>query len=325
MLRYVIRRLIFSVPLLIIASILVFVVVRHVTDPTASLRLNPRATPQDIARLRHQLGLDRSGYQQYTAWLSHFVRGDWGSSLISSRPVFTDIKQALGNSIILGLAGVIISLIIGVAIGTLSALRQYSKFDNIATGGAFLGLSMPNFWFALLLQVFFGLYLTRWLNSGSPIFYTAGMTSPGTVGFDLVDRLRHLVLPATVLAVQIIAIYSRLMRASMLDVMHADYIRTARAKGLRERRVVINHGMRNALIPITTQLGLDLGSIAGGLIITESIFQWPGMGRFFIDAINNGDYPQLLPWTMVVVFSVIVFNLLVDIAYAVLDPRIRYA
>lgn len=325
MLRYVIRRLLFSIPVLVIATVIVFVVVREVTDPTASLRLNPRATPQDIARLREQLGLNESGVTQYTAWFSHFVRGDWGTSIISGRSVFQDIKESLANTLVLGLAGVIISLILGVAIGTLSALRQYSKFDNLTTGAAFLGLSMPNFWFALLLQVFFGLYLTRWFHLDTPIFYTAGMTEPGSVGFDLVDRLRHLVLPASVLAVQIIAIYSRLMRASMLDVMHADYIRTARAKGLRERRVVVRHGIRNALIPITTQFGIDLGAIAGGLIITESIFSWPGMGRYFINAINNGDYAQLLPWTAVVVIAVIVFNLLVDIAYAFLDPRIRYA
>jgi peptide/nickel transport system permease protein len=325
MTRYIIRRLLVSVPLLIIASILVFIVVRATTDPTASLRSNPRATVEDVARLKEAMGLDRSGYQQYTAWLSHFVRGDWGVSLISSRSVSQDIREALLNSAVLGLAGILGSLVIGMAIGTLSALRQYSLFDHAATGGAFVGLSMPNFWFALLLQVFFGLYVTRWLGLSSPLFYTTGMADPNAVGFDLLDRIRHLVLPATVLAVQIIAVYSRLMRASMLEVMHADYIRTARAKGLRESRVVVRHGVRSALVPLTTQLGIDLGAIAGGLVITETVFNWPGMGRYFIDAMEAGDYPQVLAWMMVVVASVIIFNLLVDIAYAVLDPRIRYA
>lgn len=325
MARYIIRRLIVSIPLLVIASILVFIVVQATTDPTASLRANPRASAEDVERLKEAMGLNRSGYQQYTAWLSHFVRGDWGVSLISSRPVSDDIREALLNSAVLGLAGIIVSLVIGMAIGTLSALRQYSLFDHTATGGAFLGLSMPNFWFALLLQVFFGLYVTRWFGMSTPVFYTSGMADPDIAGFDLLDRVRHLVLPATVLAVQIIAVYSRLMRASMLETMHADYIRTARAKGVRESRVVVRHGVRSALIPITTQLGIDLGAIAGGLIITETVFNWPGMGRYFIDAMATGDYPQILAWMMVVVVSVIVFNLLVDIAYAVLDPRVRYA
>jgi peptide/nickel transport system permease protein len=165
----------------------------------------------------------------------------------------------------------------------------------------------------------------HWLHLSGAVFPIAGMSTPGQEGFDLVDRLKHLALPALVLAVQIIAIYSRLMRASMLETLNADYMRTARAKGLRERRVLGRHGVRNALIPITTQLGIDIGAIAGGLIITEYVFQWPGMGRYFINAMNFGDYPQILAWTMIVVTSVIVFNLLVDIAYAVLDPRIRYA
>jgi peptide/nickel transport system permease protein len=226
---------------------------------------------------------------------------------------------------LLGAIGVLFSLVIGVAIGVFSALRRYSAFDNLATGGAFLGLAIPNFWFALMLQIFFGLYLTQWLHLGRPIFYTAGMTTPGASGFHPVDLIRHLALPALVLSVQIVAIYSRYTRASMLEVLQADFLRTARAKGLRERRVIVHHALRNALIPLTTQVGIDVGAIAAGLIITEQIFQWPGMGKFFITAMTNGDYPQILPWLMITVTFVIVFNLLADIAYALLDPRIRYA
>jgi peptide/nickel transport system permease protein len=300
-------------------------VVKTTTDPLVALRSNPRITPEAFARLRHELGLDRSGFQQYTSWLTQFLQGHWGVSIISQISVRAEIFRALGNSIILGLAGVGLSLVIGAGIGIVSAVRQYSWFDNIATGGAFFGLSMPNFWFALLLQVFFGLYLTRWLGTGSPIFYTAGMSTPGSTGFHFVDLLRHLALPAMVLAVQIIAVYSRLTRASMLEILNADYMRTARSKGISERRVILRHGVRNALIPLITQLGIDLGSIAAGLIITETIFQWPGMGKFFIDAMTSGDYPQILAWVMITVASVIIFNLIVDIFYAVLDPRIRYA
>jgi len=323
--RYIIRRLIFSIPVLLVSSVLVFVVVRATANPTAALHSNPRVRAKDIAAVEHALGLDQSGYHQYTAWLSHFVRGDWGNSLIAQRSVGQDIREALANSAVLGLTGVGISLIIGVGIGILSALRQYSIFDNLSTGAAFVGLSLPNFFFALLLQIFFGVYVVRWLHSSNPIFYTSGMSDPNLTHFDLLDRIRHLALPAAVLAVQIIAVYSRLMRSSMLEVMTADYIRTARAKGLTERRVVVRHGVRNALVPLATQLGIDLGTIAGGLIITETIFQWPGMGAYFINAMQNGDYPQILPWMMVVVASVILFNLVVDVAYALLDPRIRYA
>jgi peptide/nickel transport system permease protein len=167
--------------------------------------------------------------------------------------------------------------------------------------------------------------MVRWLHLQEPIFFTAGLSRPGSVGFDLVDRLRHVALPAVVLAVQSIAVYSRYMRASMLEVLGSDYLRTARAKGVRERRVITNHGMRNALIPLTTQAAIDFGALAGGLIVTEQIFQWPGMGRLFIQAMNDGDYAIALPWVMLTMTFVITFNLVADLLYAVLDPRIRYA
>jgi peptide/nickel transport system permease protein len=325
MFRYVIRRLIFSLPVLIVASILVFVVMRAATDPTAALRLNPRISAADVARLRRVLGLDQSGPEQYLTWARHFFTFDWGISVVSQQSVAAQIRTALVNSAILGLVATFFSLIIGVAIGVYSSLHQYSKLDNAFTTAAFVGISMPNFWFAIMLQLFFGVYLVRWLHLSEPWFNVAGMTTPGSVGFNLVDRARHIVLPALVLAVQIVAVYSRYMRASMLEVLHSDYLRTARAKGLRERRVVFRHAMRNALIPITTQLALDVGAIAAGLIITEQVFQWPGMGPLFIRAIDTGDYPLALAWVMVTVFAVVIFNLLADIMYAVLDPRIRYA
>jgi peptide/nickel transport system permease protein len=323
--RYIIRRLLFAIPVLLIASFIVFITIRSTIDPVAAYALNPRVTPEQLARLKRELGLDQGIVVQYWNWLKGFVTFNWGSSLLSNRPVFPDIRNAMANSLVLGLTATGFSLLIGVSIGVYSALHQYSWFDNFSTGAAFVGLSIPNFWFALMLQIFFGIYLTQWLHLSSPIFYTAGLYTPGQTGFDLIDRLRHLVLPMLVLAVQIIAVYSRYMRASMLEVLHSDYLRTARAKGLRERRVVFRHAMRNALIPITTQVALDVGAIAGGLIITEAIFEYPGMGRFFVDAMGRGDYLQVLPWVMVAVFFVIIFNLVADIMYAVLDPRIRYA
>jgi len=325
MYRYIIRRLIFAIPVLLVSSVLVFAVVRSTFDPLGGAVINPRVSPADILRVKHELGLDRSPMEQYLTWLAKFVRADWGKSLLSNRPVYPDIRSAMANTVVLGGIGVVFSLLVGVGIGVYSALRQYSWFDHFSTSVAFVGLSMPNFWFALLLQIFFGIYISRWFHLTSPIFYTAGITAPGSSGFDALDRLRHLVLPMLVLSVQIIAVYSRYMRASMLEVLHSDYLRTARAKGLKERRVIVRHAMRNALVPLTTQVAIDVGAIAGGLIITEAIFEYPGMGRYFVDALFRGDYQQILPWMMVAVFFVITFNLVADILYAVLDPRVRYA
>lgn len=324
MLQYVLRRLLFSIPILIIASVFVFAAARASTSPLAALRSNPRISQQDIIEYKRTLGLDRPAHTQYLTWLGNFVQGKWGKSLVSQRPVFPDIREGLANTAVLAIIATTLSLAIGVGIGVYSAVRQYSAFDYVSTGGAFVGLSIPVFWFALIVQIVFGLYLTDWLNLSEPIFYTAGMSRPGSFGFDPIDRLRHLFLPVLVLSVQIVAVYSRYMRASMLDILQSDYLRTARAKGLPERRVLVRHAMRNALIPLTTVLAIDLGALAGGLIVTESIFEWPGMGRLFIDAMGRGDYAVILPWIMVVVTFVIVANLLADVVYTILDPRIRH-
>ncbi len=209
MLRFILRRLLISIPLLFIASVLVFSVIHLTTDPVAGLRVNPRVSAADMIRYRHDLGLDRSGPQQYFAWLSNFLRGNWGNSLFSSISVSSQIREALVNSMILGITGWALALFIGVSIGVIAAIRQYSPLDHLATSGAFVALSIPTFWFALIMQLLFGVYLVRWLHLSEPVLFTAGMSLPGSVGFDPVDRLRHLALPALVLAVQLIAIYSR--------------------------------------------------------------------------------------------------------------------
>src|SRR4051812_11843988 len=326
MVKFTIRRLIYSVPVLVIASVLVFVVVRTTVDPTAAISFNPRVRPEDIARYKRELGLDKSGFEQYISWLSHFVRGDLGKSLITQASVWPTLRTALYNTLVLGLFAVFFSLIIGIGIGVYSAVKPYSAFDYIATGGAFFGISIPTFWFGLLAQLVFGLYLTRHgvTINGEPVFYTAGMFKPGTTGFSPVDRMRHMALPALVLGVQLVAVYSRYVRASMIEVMGSDYLRTARAKGIRERRLIFKHGVRNGLIPLTTQAAIDIGALAGGLIVTEQIFQWPGMGTLFLDSMENGDYAIILPWVVIIVGFVIIFNLIADLLYAVLDPRIRY-
>jgi peptide/nickel transport system permease protein len=255
--------------------------------------------PAALEKYKHSLGLDRSLPMQYFTWLKSFVTFNWGQSLTSRRPVWPDIQRALANTLILGSFAFLITITVGVSVGIISALRQYSKFDNLATGASFMGLS------------------------NQPFLPVSGLYPPGHEGFDPWLRLKFMILPAIVVAVQGIAIYSRYMRSSMLEVMNSDYMRTARSKGISEKRVIVRHGFRNALIPLVTYAALDLGAIVGGLVITEAIFGYPGMGRFFVNAYQNGDYTQILPWMMIVVFSVIFFNLLADLTYAWLDPRIR--
>lgn len=324
MIAFVVRRLLVSIPLLLVLSVVAFVATRAVSSPEAGIRSNPRVSPEDIQRYRAQLGLDDPPATQYLRWLGNLVRGDLGTSLVSNRAVWPQLRSALWNTAVLGVTAIVVSFAIGVGIGVISAVRRSSAFDYATTGAAFFGLSMPNFWFAIMLQLFFGVYLVDWLGLGGPLLFTAGTRSPGTVGFDLLDRIRHLVLPAMVLAVQLIAVYSRYMRASLLEVLGADYVRTARAKGASERRVVGRHAMRNAMIPVTTQLAGDTGAIFGGLVITETVFQWPGMGPLFLDAMQSGDYQVILPWLMITAFAVVLFNLIADLTYGVLDPRIRH-
>jgi peptide/nickel transport system permease protein len=317
-LRYAARRLLWSIPIIVIASVLVFVAVKNTTDPGA-LR-SPGVRAEDQRRLEQQLGLDKSGFEQYTTWLGNFVTGDFGDSLKTRQPVWPDLKTAIWNTVQLGIFAFALSVTLGVTIGTISAVRQYSWFDSAATGVSFVGLSIPPFFFGLILQIVLVLRFQAWF--GDTPFFTSRMNSPGVDGFGW-DRLMHMILPALTVAVQSVAIYSRYMRSSMLEVLNSDYLRTARAKGVSERRVIIRHAMRNALIPLTTFAALDVGAILGGLIITERIFEWPGMGNYFLDAFSDGDYVKILFWIMLVVLAVIVFNLVADLLYGVLDPRIR--
>jgi peptide/nickel transport system permease protein len=317
-LGYAARRLFWSVPIIIIASILVFVAVKSTTDPGAIRAPGVRA--EDVIRFREQLGLNKNPVGQYTTWFGNFVTGDLGSSLKSRQPVWPELKDAIIATLQLGGLAWIVSIGFGVTIGTLSALRQYSWFDGASTGASFVGLSIPPFFFGLILQIVLVLQFQTWF--GDTPFFTSRMNSPGIDGFGW-DRLMHMVLPALTVAVQSMAIYSRYMRSSMLEVLNSDYLRTARAKGVSERKVIVRHAMRNALIPLTTFAALDIGSIVGGLVVTEQIFEWPGMGLYFLRSFSDGDYVKILPWMMIVVLSVIVFNLLADLLYGVLDPRIR--
>jgi peptide/nickel transport system permease protein len=324
MIRFIGRRLLWTIPTLFLITFLVFIAIRIGTDPVQSyLRINPRASKAKIQQYKVTNGLTGNIVSQYFNWLHHFVTFNWGRSIKGSRPVWPELKAAMANTVVLGTLATAVGLIFGLGIGILSAMRPRSLFDQTSTTTAFVGISIPPYVSAILLQLFFAITLTRWLGLSKPLLPTSGIYPPGHKGFDLMLRIKYLILPITVVAIQIIAVYSRYMRASLLEVKNSDYLRTARAKGVSERRILVRHALRNALIPIVTVAAIDIGGIIGGLIITERIFENKGMGDFFLTAYTNGDFPQLMPWMVFVVLAVILANLLADVLYAVLDPRIR--
>ena len=325
MIRYALRRLTVAVPILVAVSLVTFWAAGEITSPAAQLTLNPRIAPGAKQAYIESLGLDQPFGVRYLRWVGNLVTGDLGASLVRiGQEVWPLVRQALANTLVLVAVSVVFSLGAGLAVGTLSAVRRGSLLDHAATTVSFLGISIPVFWLGLMLQLFFGLYLAHWLGVTPPFLPTAGIYSPGALGFDLVDRIRHLILPSLALSLQLVAVYSRYMRASMLEVMGSDYIRTARSKGLRESAVVVRHGVRTALIPVTTQAAIDIGLLVGGLIVTERVFQYPGMGLLFLDALGGGDYTILLPTVMIVAVAVFVMNLAADLLYAILDPRTRH-
>ncbi len=312
MLTYVVRRILYSIPVVLIASFLLFAFVRSTFDPTARLRAS--RDPGVVQRERERLGLNDPIFVQYTTWLGNAVTGDLGESSRTNEEVTSMVRRAMGKTLQLIVWGALISAVIAVGIGVYSAVRQYSIPDYVFTGLSYLGIAMPPFWF--------GLIAISLLAVKFRVFYSLGLHSVGQEGFNL-DYVRHLVLPVATLSVQIVASWSRFERASMLDVLGADYVRTARAKGVPQRTVIMKHALRNALIPLVTVMSLDIGALFGGLIITEAIFAISGMGRLFLDALIQGDVNVLEAWMVIVAVTIIGFNLLADVLYGVLDPRIR--
>ncbi len=321
MLTYVLRRVLLAIPVLVLSSVLVFSIVRATTDPTARFAQNRDQSV--VERETKRLGLDKPLPTQYLTWATGFVKGDWGESFVSRRSVGAEIGDRLWNTVQLILWGILFSAIVAVAVGVYSANKQYSALDYTFTSMSFVGLAMPPFFFALLAIDLLVFRPRGWFNLDQPLLYSVGKRS--AAGGGIGDYARHLVLPVLTLSVQLVAGWSRYQRSSMLDVMNADYIRTARAKGVSRRKVLIKHGLRNALIPLTTVMAIDIGLLFGGLIVTESIFSWPGMGQLFVNALLAGDTNILLPWLMVTAMFVLLFNLLADLLYGVLDPRIRLA
>lgn len=254
------------------------------------------------------------------------VAFNWGISFQGAGPVWDLVFGRLGATLRLGMTALLIALAVGVPLGIYQAVRQYSFFDQLGTTGAFIAFSMPIFIIAVGLQLVFALYLERW--TGVKLFFVTGMNNPGysdmTFWQQVSDTLRHLALPAVSIALISLAGYSRFQRASMLEVLHSDYLRTAKAKGLPRRRVIVKHALRNALIPIVTLVSLDIAFIIGGAIITESIFGWPGVGRLYINAIGTIDYPVVMAIVMVIGIAIVIMNIVADILYGVMDPRVRY-
>ena len=321
MLTYVLRRVLLAIPVLILSSVLVFMIVRATTDPLARFAQN-RDTGV-IERETKRLGLDKPLPQQYVTWASDFVRGDWGESFVSRRSVSDVIRDRLWNTVQLILWGILFSSIVAIAVGVYSAAKQYSALDYTFTSMAFIGLAMPPFFFALLAIDILVFRPKGWFNLDEPLLYSVGRRSATGGGFG--DYARHLVLPVLTLSVQLVAGWSRYQRAALSDELHGDHIRTARAKGLTERRVVWKHGLRGSSTSLITVIAIDAGALIGGVVVTERVFSRPGMGTLLLAALRDGDTAVLIPWMLVVGVVVILFNLLADVLYAALDPRVRLA
>ena len=323
MLTYILRRLLYSVVVLFAASFLVFTMVSAAGDPMSELRLNPLISEETLQRQAEEKHLNDPIPVRYVYWVKEAVTDKFGTPLFVNEPIWDDLKRVIPHTLALVLAAELISLLIGVSIGIYSAIRQYSVFDYAATTFSFLGFAMPVFWLALMVQIAVTNLFLAW---NVRIFYTSGLSSPdpGTGLHWLLDRAQHLALPVMVLCVLNLAVYSRFMRASLLEVVNTDYVRTARAKGLTEQRVTMRHAVRNALIPVVTLAALNFGALIGGAIITEQIFQLDGMGNYFIQNLFSQDVYPIMAWLMITAVAIIIFNLIADILYGVLDPRVRY-
>ncbi|TEU12792.1 MAG: ABC transporter permease [Anaerolineales bacterium] len=343
MTRYIIRRLLQGILLLLIISVILFALINAMGDPLASFGGRSRIRSSDRERLTRQLGLDKPVLVQYAIWLigndwmdvdldgdgvpdvkgtrRGILRGDWGNSFMEKRPVNEIIAERLPNTLLLMLTCEVVILLFSLAIGMYSAIRQYSLFDNVFTGLSFIGYSMPIFWLALILMFVFAVYFRKW---GLPIFFPTVGKYDLAVGPTVLQVAWHMVLPVATISIMSIASYSRYIRSCMLEVIGQDYIRTARSKGLTERVILARHAFKNAALPLVTIVGMDLPLLLGGAVVTESIFAWPGMGRLFWNAAQDTDIPVLMGVLTLISAAVVVFQIITDITYTFLDPRIRY-
>jgi peptide/nickel transport system permease protein len=324
---YLIRRALAGVATLVVASFLIFMLVAVSGDPLAHLKANPRISPATIAAARQQLGLNQPLLLRYWEWLIHMLGGNFGTST-TGQSVGSELGTRLVVTLQMVVPSVILAALIAVVVGVISAVRQYSVLDHVMTGLAYLFYSTPVFVVAIMLKDFFATQINK--SVGHTVLYTLGQNTPDTTGTWNVftDVVAHTVLPVVTLTLITYAGWSRYQRATMLDVLNADYVRLARAKGLAPRRVLYVHALRNALVPVVTVVAIDFATILGGAVITEIAFGWEGMGKFLLGGLEGPVSPDtnvVQAWLMVVAAAVIIFNIIADLMYALLDPRIRYA
>jgi len=342
MTRYIIRRLLQAIPTLFIISLVLFILMQNMGDPVATMGGRRATRKEDRIRLERQLGLDKPIIVQYVYWLigndwtktdlngdgiaetsgtrKGVLRGDWGVSLVNRQPVTKVIGERVSNTLLLMVTAEIIIILGALLIGIYSALHQYTAIDNIITAVTFVLYSMPVFFFALLTMYIFSVNFRKW---GLPYLPTVGMFEPGT-GQTPIQVAWHMILPVATLSFGFIAGYSRYIRSAMLETLGQDYVRTAKAKGLPRPEVIYIHALKNAALPIVTLVALDLPFLLGGAIVTERIFGWPGMGRLFLDHVSRSDTAVVMGILMMIAFAVIIFQIIADVTYAWLDPRIRY-
>jgi peptide/nickel transport system permease protein len=314
MLAYTVKRLVLAVPVLLGLTVIVFLIMAMIPGDPATAILGSYATPENVARLNRQLGLDRSLVEQYFVWVGNLVQGDFGRSYNLNRPVIDEVLERFSATLILAGAALLLCSVFGLIAGVVTAVRQYGWTDRIVTFFVLIGISVPSFWLGLLLILAFAVSL-RWLPA-SGMFAIYG-------GGDLPDLLRHLALPAVTLAVVATGVIARLTRAAMLEVLRQDYIRTARAKGVSERRVVYRHAFKAALVSVIPVIGVQAGFVLGGAVYIETVFQWPGIGRMLVTAISTRDLLLVQGGVLVVAASYVLFNLVTDLLQHLIDPRLR--
>lgn len=316
MLKYIVKRIVNAIPLLILITLIGYFIINAAPGDPVNMFINPeKATKIDVERIREAMGLNKPIYARYFIWLGNIFKGNLGDSYFHSRPVLDMLKEAIPNTLVLGIAATILAVVVAIPAGIISAIKRNSFWDYIFSTISFIGVSLPAFWFGLMLILIFSLKL-GWLP-------TSGMRE-NFDQFVFMDRLKHLILPAIVLGMGSMAQYMRFMRGAMLEVIRQDYVRTARSKGLSERIVIFKHTLRNALLPMVTLFGFLLPGLFSGAAITETIFSWPGIGRIMIEASFTRDYPVMMGDMLMIGTLVILGSLLADVLYAVADPRIKY-
>ncbi|MEA1960916.1 MAG: ABC transporter permease [Bacillota bacterium] len=331
--KYFIKRLLLAVPTIIGVSIIVFLLIHIIPGDPVQVMLGNKATEAARTALTERLGLNQPLYTQYWNWFTHSLQGDFGISVTSYEPVMSEVMSRFTATIELAFISIIIAIVLGIIFGVTAARYRNQPADHILIGFSLLGVSIPVFWLGIMLIFLFAAVL-QWLPVSGRL--TMGLSIPHITGLYLVDSLltgnmrafadslQHLILPAISLATIPLAIIVRVTRSSMLDVLHEDYIRTARAKGVPRRRVIFKHALKNAMIPVLTVIGLQLGTLLGGAILTETVFAWPGVGRLLVTAISNRDYPTVQGIVFLISVLFVAINIIVDCCYAYLDPRIRF-